>query len=104
MNIYLINNKTNIFLEKYSFDRKKSWYFLDLRSDHDQLFHKTDPRIRIHIKLKRIRNTDKKETYFNATRRKIKTLKGKSSYGHEALVAGTQRKDFLRLHLATPNK
>ena len=27
--------------------------------DPDLLFHETDPRIRIHIKMKRIRNTDK---------------------------------------------
>ena len=58
-----MNNKTNYILEKNIFDRKKvlkSWYFFDFRSDPeldpDPLFHETDPRIRIHIKMKRIRN------------------------------------------------
>ena len=46
---------------KYIFDRKKvkkkSWYFLDFKSDLEQvldldpLFLETDPRIRIHIKM-----------------------------------------------------
>ena len=60
MNIYSINNKTDHISEKYIF-----WYFPDFRSDLEQdpdpdlLFHETDPRIRIriHIKMKRIRNT-----------------------------------------------
>ena len=64
INIYPINNITEHFLEKF-FNKKKvkrkSWYFLDFRSDSDQdqdsLFHKTDPRIRKHIKMKQIRNT-----------------------------------------------
>ena len=55
INIYPINNKTDHISEKY-------WYFPDFRSDLEQdpdpLFHETDPRIRIHIKMKRIRNTD----------------------------------------------
>ena len=54
INIYPINNKTDHISEKY-------WYFPDFRSDLEQdpdpLFHETDPRIRIHIKMKRIRNT-----------------------------------------------
>ena len=61
--------KTDYFLKKYIFDRKKSKVF---RSDSEQdpdpdpepdpLFHETDSRIQIwiHIKMKRIRNTDKK--------------------------------------------
>ena len=68
INIYLINNKTNHFLEKYILDRKKSkktsWYFLHFRSDVEQdpdtdpdpLFNETDLRIMIRIKMKRIRN------------------------------------------------
>ena len=59
INIYSINNKIDHISEKYIFYRKKSWYFPDFRSDLEQdpdpLFH----RIRIHIKMKRIRNTDK---------------------------------------------
>ena len=43
------------------FDRKKSWYFpdfgLDPDPDQDPFFQKADPRIRIHIIMKRIRNT-----------------------------------------------
>ena len=62
INIYPINNKTDHISEKYILDRKKNWYFPDFRSDLkqdlDPLFHATDPRIRIHIKMKRIRNTD----------------------------------------------
>ena len=60
MNIYLINNKINNFLEKNIFDRKKKVkkiYFHDFRSDPDPLFHETDSKIRIHFKMKRIRNT-----------------------------------------------
>ena len=45
INIYLINNKTNNFLEKYISDRKKVGIFSILG------------RIRIHIKMERIRNT-----------------------------------------------
>ena len=50
INIYSINNKT---------DHISEIYFPDFRSDldPDPLFHETDPRIRIHNKLKRIRNT-----------------------------------------------
>ena len=67
MNIYPINNKTGhisykyIFIEKKS---KKSWHFLDFRSDldPDPLFHETDPNP-YHIKMKRIRNTD----YYSST-------------------------------------
>ena len=68
LNIYPINNKTDYFLEKYIFNRKKKkqkkvCIFLDSRSYSEQdpvpdpLFHATDPRIRIHIKMKRIRNS-----------------------------------------------
>ena len=43
------------------FDRKKSWYFpdfgLDPDPDQDPFFQKADPRIRIHVIMKRIRNT-----------------------------------------------
>ena len=62
-----INNKTDIFWRNISCInrkvKKKFLYFLDFRSDSEQnpdpLFHETDPRIRIHIKMKRIRNTEK---------------------------------------------
>ena len=65
INIYHTNNKTDPISEKYIFYIKKSWYFPDFKSDleqdpdPDQLFHETDPRIqiRIHIKMKLIRNT-----------------------------------------------
>ena len=69
INIYPINNITYHISEKYIFYRKKkklkSWYLSDFRSDLESdpeqdpgsLFHETDPRIRIHIKMKRIRNT-----------------------------------------------
>ena len=80
INIYPINNKTYHISEKYIFYRKKSKtkvdIFSDFRSDLEQdpdpepdsLFHETDPGIRIqtdpgiriHIKMKRIRNTDLK--------------------------------------------
>ena len=70
INIYPIINKADHISEKYIFYRKKkqnkSQYFPDFRSDlepdPDPLFHETDPkiRIRIHIKMKRIRNTGKK--------------------------------------------
>ena len=58
INIYSINNKTDHISEKYIFI--EIWYFPDFRSDleQDPLFHEMDPRIRIHIKMKRIRNTD----------------------------------------------
>ena len=50
------------------FIEQKNWYFPDFRSDFEQeqdpdldpLFHETDPRIWIQIKMKRIRNTDPK--------------------------------------------
>ena len=63
INIYSRNNKTDYISENYIFYRKKRWYFPDFRSDLEQdpnpdpLFYETDPRIRIHIKMKRIRNT-----------------------------------------------
>ena len=62
INVYPINNKTDHISEKYIFFiEKKSCYFPDFRSDLEQdpdpFFHETDPRIRIHIKMKRIRNT-----------------------------------------------
>ena len=61
INIYSINNKTDYISETYILYRKKSWYFPDFRSDLEQdpdpLFHEMDPRIRIQIKMKRIRNT-----------------------------------------------
>ena len=62
-NIYPINNKTDHISEKYIFYRKKKLIFPDFRSDLEQdpdpdpLFRETDPRIRIHIKMKLIRNT-----------------------------------------------
>ena len=66
-NLYLtdINNKTiifrrNIFLtEKKGFEKMIfSRFESDPELDPDPLFHKTDPRIRIQIKMKRIRNTN----------------------------------------------
>ena len=61
-----INNQlvTNYILEKYIFVRKeekllKVGIFSDLELDPYQLSNETDPRIRIRIKLKRIRNTAK---------------------------------------------
>ena len=64
INIYPINNKTYHISEKYIFYRKKSKTKIDIfpsdleqDPDPDPLFHETDPRIRIHIKMKRIRNT-----------------------------------------------
>ena len=61
INIYLINNKTYNFLEKYTYDKKskKELVFRHFRSDLEQdpdpdpLFHEVDPR----IKIIRIRNT-----------------------------------------------
>ena len=64
INIYSINNKADHISEQYIFYRKQSWYFPDFRldlvqdPDPDPLFPETDPMIRIHIKMKRIRNTD----------------------------------------------
>ena len=61
INIYSINNKTDHIRRNIFLIEKKSWYFpdfmSDLEQDPDPLFHETDPRIRIHIKMKRIRNT-----------------------------------------------
>ena len=45
--------------------RKKLFYYY--RSDPDPFFHETDPRIRISIKMKRIRNTVIKSTWMNLT-------------------------------------
>ena len=47
INIYSLNNKTDHISDFRS----------DLEQDPDPLFHETDPRIRIDIKMKRIRNT-----------------------------------------------
>ena len=57
INIYSINNKTDHISEKYIFYRYFPDFSSDLEQDPDPLFHETDPRIRIHIKMKRIRNT-----------------------------------------------
>ena len=53
INIYPINNKTDHISEK------KRNTIVDIFSifDPDSLFHERDSRIRIHIKMKRIRNT-----------------------------------------------
>ena len=58
-NIYPINNKTDHISEKYIFLRKKSNTKVDIFSDleQDPLFHETDTRIWIRIKMNRIRNT-----------------------------------------------
>ena len=66
INIYPKNNKTDHISEKYILNRKKSTtikllfpdFSLDLEQDPDPLFHETDPRIRIHIKMKRICKTN----------------------------------------------
>ena len=50
ININSINNKTDPISDKYIFIEKKSKKRSDLEQD-------PDPRIRIHIKMKRIRNT-----------------------------------------------
>jgi hypothetical protein len=52
-NIYPINNKTDHFLQKYILNRKK------VKKIRIRYFTK---RIRIHIKIKRIRNTDLNKT------------------------------------------
>ena len=63
INIYPINNKTDKFsiflIEKKVF---KKVVFSRFRSDSEPLFHETDPRIRIHIKMKLIRNTGRNIT------------------------------------------
>ena len=38
---------------------EKSLYFFYFRSEQDPFFHETDPKIRIRVKMKRIRKTDK---------------------------------------------
>ena len=62
MNIYLINNNTEICLEKDTlidfFLLKLVFSRFDSEQEPDPLFHETDQRIRIHIKMKRIHNTD----------------------------------------------
>ena len=57
-----INNKTDHISEKYIFYRYFPDFRSDLEQDPDPLFHETDPRIRIriHIKMKRIRNSASK--------------------------------------------
>ena len=61
INIYLINNETDHISEKYNFYRKKSDFRSDWEQDPDPdpdlLLNEQDPRIRIHIIMKRIRNT-----------------------------------------------
>ena len=60
INIYLMNNKTKYFWKIYLWRKLvlKSVYFLGFRADPeqnpDQLFHETDRKIRIHIKMRRI--------------------------------------------------
>ena len=53
MNNKCINNK-KIIVEYYIFDwnKIKNLFWNFRRSDPDQLFHETDPRIRIQIKMK----------------------------------------------------
>ena len=57
----LINYKKNIVMSIIPFaeknEEKKNWNLFDFRSDPDPLFLEADPRIRIHIKMKRIRKT-----------------------------------------------
>ena len=55
--IYLINNKTDQILEKYIFYRKESKTKVDIFPILGRIWS----RIRIHIKMKRIRNTGKYE-------------------------------------------
>ena len=59
INICPINNKIDHISEKYIFYRKKVKQKLIIFPilNLEPLFHETDPRIRIHIKMKRIRNT-----------------------------------------------
>ena len=61
INIYLINNKTIHFLEKYILIEKKG--FKKLVFSPDPLFHETNPRIQIRIKMKRIRNIDMNDQF-----------------------------------------
>ena len=55
INIYPINNKTDHILEKYIFYRKKSQTKVDIFPILGRNYF--TQRIRIHIKMKRIRNT-----------------------------------------------
>ena len=59
-NIYLLNNKTNHFLEKYIFDRKKGEKKVGIFFILDRIWSRirySTKRIWIPIKMKRIRNT-----------------------------------------------
>ena len=92
LNINSINNKKDHISEKYIFIEKKVKKKLigsDLEQDPDPnpdpLFHETDPRIRIriHIKMKRIRNTDK-----NCTRYQWCKKSQGVSYAKAACISG----------------
>ena len=52
VNIYSMSNKTDHISEKYIFLEKKVDIFPILGWDPDPLFHETNPRIRINIKMK----------------------------------------------------
>ena len=60
INIYSMNNKTDHISETYILYRKIPDFRSDLEQDPDPLFHETDPRIRIQIKMKRIRGSGSK--------------------------------------------
>ena len=57
MNIYPINNKTDIFWRNFELKKKFLKKVFTSYSEQDPLFHETDLRRRIHIQMKRIRNT-----------------------------------------------
>ena len=53
--------KKNIVLSRYYFFAEKiSFFFFDFMTDPDPLYPEVDPRIRIHSKMKWIRNTGKR--------------------------------------------
>ena len=57
MNNKLISKKS-IVISIISYKEKKNCNVFDFSSDPDPLISEVDPRIRIHIKMKRIPNTD----------------------------------------------
>ena len=59
INIYLINNKRNHFLEKYIFDGKKRFKKVGIFFILGRIWSRI--RVRIRIKMKRIRNTGWKD-------------------------------------------
>ena len=60
-------------------EEEKIWYFLDFKSDSEQIpdpsFHEADPRIRIwiHVKIKRIRNTYNLKEDHSSSKKRLPT-------------------------------